>query len=175
MRFRVSQELKQPVGSESTLELSQHALFLDDDVDLVDLTGQVKLLRTDRGLLVTVRAKARMRGACSRCLASVESPVELRLQEEFIPVIDPVSSEHIKPAEAEEGFVIGPDLVLDLAEPLRQYAMMSAPSKPLCRPDCAGLCPRCGANLNDGPCACAPESDERWRALAALTKEKEGS
>jgi len=53
---------------------------------------------------------------------------------------------------------------------------MSMPGKPLCRPDCAGLCPNCGANLNEGPCACQAPDEERWRALAALkTKDEEGS
>jgi uncharacterized protein len=175
MRIRVSQELRQPVGSESLMELQQRSLFLDDGADLIELAGSARLLRTDRGLLVTVSARARVRGTCSRCLAVTESPLEIEFQEEFIPVIDPVSAKHITPQESEEGFVIDADLVLDLGEPLRQYALMSTPSKPLCRPDCAGLCPNCGANLNDGPCGCPPAADDRWGALAALNEEKEGS
>jgi uncharacterized protein len=175
MRIHVSQELRQPVGSESVVELRQRTLFLDDGADLNDLDGTARLLRTDRGLLVTVAARATLRGTCSRCLAAAESPIAIAFREEFIPVIDPVSQKHITPQESEEGFVIDADMLLDLGEPLRQYALMSAPSKPLCRPDCAGLCPTCGANLNDGPCACPPAADDRWRALAALQQDKEGS
>lgn len=175
MRIRVSQELRQAVGSVSTMELKQHSLFLDDEADLADVDGTVRLLRTDRGLLVTAKARATLRGTCSRCLAAAQSPIEIEFQEECIPVIDPVSGRHITPDEAEEGFVIDADLVLDLGEPLRQYALMAAPSKPLCRPDCAGLCPSCGANLNDGPCGCPPPAEDRWGALAALKEEKEGS
>src|SRR3990172_618195 len=161
MRIRVSQELRQPVGSESVMELRQRSLFLDDDADLSGLEGTARMLRTDRGLLVTVEARATLRGTCSRCLAAAESPIEIGFQEEFIPVIDPVSAKHITPEESDEGFVIEGDLVLDLGEPLRQYALMSAPSKPLCRPDCAGLCPACGANLNEGPCGCPPAAEDR--------------
>jgi uncharacterized protein len=175
MRIRVSQELRQPVGSESVMELRQRSLFLDDGADLSELEGTVRLLRTDRGLLVTVAARATLQGPCSRCLVATESPIEIGFQEEFIPVIDPVSAKHITPQESDEGFVIDADLVLDLGESLRQYALMSAPSKPLCRPDCAGLCPTCGKNLNEGPCGCPPAADDRWGTLAALKKEKEGS
>ena len=176
MRFRVSQELRQSVGVEFSMELRQRSLFLDDDAALSDLRGSVHMLRTDRGLLVTVHARATMQATCSRCLSSVQSPIQVAFQEEFIPVVDPVSGAHISAAEADDSFVIDADLMLDLGEALRQYALMSSPSKPLCRPDCAGLCPTCGANLNEGSCACRSPSDERWRALAALKGEnQEGS
>ncbi|MDO8613103.1 MAG: DUF177 domain-containing protein [Dehalococcoidia bacterium] len=176
MRFRVSQELRQPVGTEFTLELRERSLLLDDDDAVTDVQGDASLLRTDRGLLVTLRAAARLKGACSRCLAPLELPIEIDFQEEFIPVVDPVSGTHIASDEAEDSFVIDADLMLDLGEALRQYALMSMPGKPLCRPDCAGLCPNCGANLNEGPCACQAQDEERWRALAALkTKDEEGS
>ena len=47
-----------------------------------------------------------------------------------------------------------PRLVLDLHEGVRQYILMSEPAKPLCRPDCKGLCPECGNNLNQTTCSC---------------------
>lgn len=175
MRFRVSQELRQPVGTEFVMELGERSLFLDDDADLTDVVGSARLLRTDRGLLVTVRATANIRVTCSRCLTPARPAIELAFEEEFIPLVDPVTGARIKPAEA-EGFVIDEELMLNLGESLRQYAVMSAPGKPLCRPDCAGLCPTCGANLNDGPCSCPTEVDERWQALAGLkAKDRRGS
>ena len=176
MRFRVSQELRQPIGAKFTLELRQRSLFLDDDAAITDLQGSADLLRTDRGLLATVHATAQIRGACSRCLAATESPIEIDFEEEFIPVIDPDSGKQITPAEAEDGFVIDANLMLDLGESLRQYALISSPSKPLCQPDCAGLCPTCGTNLNEGRCNCPPQTDKRWQTLAALnTKDQKGS
>jgi len=176
MRFRVSQELRQSVGSEFSMELRQRSLFLDDAAALSDLQGGAHMLRTDRGLLATVHARARIQGTCSRCLATVQSPIQVDFQEEFIPVVDPLSGAHISAAEAEDSFVIDADLMLDLGEALRQYVLMSSPSKPLCRPDCAGLCPTCGASLNEGPCPCQSSSDGRWQALAARKSEnQEGS
>ncbi len=173
MRFRVSQELRQSVGAEFSMELRQGSLFLDDDVALSDLLGSVHMLRTDRGLLATVHARACIQGACSRCLVAAQLPIQVDFQEEFLPVVDPISGAHISPAEAEDSFVIDADLMLDLGEALRQYALMASPSKPLCRPDCAGLCPACGANLNQDSCSCRSSSNERWRALAALKSENQ--
>ncbi len=176
MRFRVSQELRQAVGAEFAMELQAHSLILDDEVALSGLKGDARLLRTDRGLLVTARARASLRGSCSRCLAPQESPIEISFEEEFIPVVDPISGRHITPQEAENNFVIDEELMLDMGEALRQYALMSRPSKPLCRPDCQGLCPTCGANLNQGACSCEPGDDERWRALAAYrSQDQKGS
>src|SRR6185295_15217641 len=54
---------------------------------------------------------------------------------------------------------------LDLRPAIREAWLLAAPGFVLCRPDCKGLCPRCGADLNLGPCACPPQTDSRWDAL----------
>ena len=61
-------------------------------------------------------------------------------------------------------------------EPLvAEQVQLNLPTHPLCREDCRGLCPRCGANLNDGPCGCAePPGDPRWAALAGLRDKMPG-
>ena len=59
--------------------------------------------------------------------------------------------------------------VIDLTEAICQYALLAAPMKPLCHNDCAGLCQKCGHNLNKGPCACpTQEIDSRWSELTNL-------
>ncbi len=61
----------------------------------------------------------------------------------------------------------------DLMEILRQQLFLSLPVKQLCSPDCQGLCPSCGANLNSGSCACATETDSTpFAALAAWKQNK---
>ncbi len=58
---------------------------------------------------------------------------------------------------------------LDLEAFLWEEFFLALPMKPLCRPDCKGLCPKCGKNLNEGPCACAhKEEDPRFAALRQL-------
>jgi len=52
---------------------------------------------------------------------------------------------------------------------LREQVLLSLPVRTLCKPDCMGLCPRCGANRNSQPCQCdVGPSDPRWEALAGL-------
>ena len=56
----------------------------------------------------------------------------------------------------------------NISEVFEPDIILSAPSKTLCSESCEGLCPRCGHELNQGPCACAPETDPRWDALRTL-------
>ena len=64
---------------------------------------------------------------------------------------------------------VAPDAFADLTEELRECINLCFPSNPICGEDCKGLCPRCGADLNKGPCGCAPEGgDLRWGALDGL-------
>lgn len=175
MQVQVGQYLRQPVGTVARFEIVEPTLPVGEEV-LHDATGLATLLRTNRGLLVTLEVRANLREKCARCLKEISCPVEIRLEEEYIPVADPVTGERIDlDEESEDIFRIGRDFVLDLHEGLRQYTLMSEPVKPLCRPDCAGLCPNCGADLNAGPCRCTTAVDERWQKLAGLKRELEGS
>lgn len=54
---------------------------------------------------------------------------------------------------------------LDLRPALREEWLLAQPRFVLCREDCKGLCPRCGADLNNGPCDCPPQADSRWEGL----------
>ncbi|MGD0339258.1 MAG: DUF177 domain-containing protein [Bacteroidota bacterium] len=66
--------------------------------------------------------------------------------------------------------IISPDMnIIDLSNDVRDEILLAIPLKLLCREDCAGLCSRCGKNLNTGQCDCAPApTDSRWEALARL-------
>ena len=58
---------------------------------------------------------------------------------------------------------------VDLTDELRQSIILALPTYPVCRADCRGVCPTCGKNLNEGPCACVHEErDGRWGALDVL-------
>ena len=57
---------------------------------------------------------------------------------------------------------------LDLDEAVTTAFVLAMDTKNLCSDDCKGLCPKCGANLNEGPCGCRPETDPRWAALSQL-------
>jgi uncharacterized protein len=143
-------------------------VLLQEGLALDALHGTVEVIRTNKGLLVRVQVSGQGHGQCARCLADLDYPVSLRFEEEFLPVADVFTGAPLRIPEGADNFLIGADFVLDLHEPLRQYALMAEPLNPLCRPDCAGLCPECGRDLNQGPCGCRPRIDSRWEALRAL-------
>ena len=174
MQVNVLRELRQSIGAVSAVDFDEDIVRLDG-LELRGLSGSVSMLRTDRGLLVTLNAETRAIERCSRCLKEIETPLEIAFEEEYVPVVDANTGARVRAALAPDTFRIGPDFVLDLREGVRQYILMSEPAKPLCRPDCPGLCPNCGADLNQGSCRCSPEGDSRWQALAGLKTETEGS
>ena len=153
MQLNVLQELRHRLGSVTTYDVNEPSVPLDGS-ELAAVTGSLTLLRTDRGLLATFKVQASASERCARCLVEADCPVEMEFEEEFIAVVDPNTSARVRLSKDEEAFRIGPDFVLDLREPIRQYGLMAEPVKPLCRPDCAGLCPTCGSNLNEGACEC---------------------
>ncbi|MDP9072105.1 MAG: DUF177 domain-containing protein [Actinomycetota bacterium] len=97
------------------------------------------------------------RGACRRCLEEATGEVRADVVEVFEEDHDP---EHTYPLWGDQ---------LDLEPMARDAVLLELPLAPLCREECRGLCPSCGANLNEGGCSCqrVPE-DPRWAALDAL-------
>jgi uncharacterized protein len=106
------------------------------------------------------RFRATVLAECRRCLA----PVEPEVSEELTIVFA-----QGKDASEEDGYRIisSREKHLDLAPALREELLLALPRYAECRPDCKGLCPRCGSNLNEGPCGCEPAADPRWAALRA--------
>ena len=119
--------------------------------------GKVTLTRTDRSVLVQGKVDSEVELSCSRCLNLFRCPLSLNIEEEYFPTTDIISGASLSPSGDPEHFTIDERHVLDLTEALRQCALLAIPMKPLCREDCAGLCPNCGRNLNLGPCKCPPQ------------------
>jgi uncharacterized protein len=99
-------------------------------------------------------------GECRRCLADVTTPVAL---DSYLIFAEMGLGEA---DEESDEFLFDPgERALDLRPAVREDWLLAAPAFPLCREDCKGLCPTCGADLNEGPCACPPAADDRWAAL----------
>jgi uncharacterized protein len=109
------------------------------------------------GVLVSGPVTGTMRVECARCLRPVEMPFEISVQELFVTGARPEDDEY----PLVEGAV-------HLEQMIRDAVVMAMPFAPLCRPECMGLCPRCGGDRNLGECRCGPEMDERWAALSNL-------
>jgi uncharacterized protein len=132
--------------------------------------GTLRLLRTDRGILAKGNIHADIELTCGRCLIPFNHHLALNIEEEYFPTTDVNTGTAIPLPEEPGAFTIDEHNILDLSEAIRQYALMAIPMKPLCRQDCAGLCPTCGTNLNQTPCTCPPQTaDPRWEGLRKLT------
>ncbi len=117
----------------------------------------VQLERVPEGVVVRGTIDAAWQAACSRCLEPVGGRVSLHLDELF----------ERSPLEGET-YLLDEDAI-DLEPMVRDALVLELPLAPLCDPDCAGLCARCGANRNVARCDCADvEIDPRWAALRSL-------
>lgn len=95
------------------------------------------------------RVHGEVRASCRRCLADVARPVDVDL--------DVLFSDDPDAADDPSVYPLPPAAVaIDLGHAVREELALAVPPYLLCREDCAGLCPRCGADLNAGACACAP-------------------
>ena len=101
-----------------------------------------------------------VKATCSRCLDEFECPLNLDLEEEYFSGQEMRGYHSLSGDGDAESFVIDDSHVLDLGEAVRQLTLLALPMKPICRQNCAGLCPNCGQNLNYGRCRCAPEGGE---------------
>jgi uncharacterized protein len=123
------------------------------------LSGSLRLESVIEGVLVTGTVAGATALQCARCLEAFGSTVEADVCELY------TAPGH--EAEDDAYRVTGTDI--DLEPMLRDTVGLALPLNPLCRADCAGLCARCGKDLNDGACDCVEdETDPRWDALGEL-------
>jgi DUF177 domain-containing protein len=94
---------------------------------------------------------------CARCLRSFREGFHLEVTELFA-----------RGASEDDDEYPLVDGAIDLEQMIRDNVLLSMPFAPLCRPDCLGLCERCGGDRNLGECSCPPRSDPRWGALLSL-------
>ena len=160
MQINVSQQLKASIGSVRNYDVDEAA---DIAGSASRVQGKVKLIRTHRSILVKGTLHTEAEVTCSRCLSPFSYPLTLNIEEEYFPITDIVSGASLPLAEEPGCFIIDAHHVLDLTEAIQQYALLATPMKPLCRKDCAGLCPNCGHNLNQGPCHCLPQPTDNRR------------
>ena len=167
MQFNVASLLKETTGAIREYDI-------DDDVHIDGvahhLTGRARFDRTSDGVLVRARLSGEMEGECSRCLRPLSYPIDLVIEEEYLPTVDVVSGAQVDAPEGEEdAYRIDRRHMLDLTEPIEQYWAMALPMAPVCREDCPGLCPICGKEQAAEGHECTREQvDARWAKLENL-------
>ena len=163
MKINVAQQLREGIGSVRRYEINE----VGDNG--FPTRGELQLLRTNRSILVRGKLETNAREVCSRCLEEFDYPLSLDIEEEYILTRDPVSGQPLNPPTESGIFTIDENNVLDLDEAVRQYTLLEQPMKPICKEDCAGLCPQCGHNLNYGKCDCRQAHvDSSWDRLQEL-------
>jgi len=168
MQINVSQLLREPIGSVRDYQVNE-VVDISGDGKGYQVQGEVNLLRTQRSILAKCVLGTEVELTCSRCLNLFRHLLTLKFEEEYSPTVDAVSGAPLPLPEEAGVFTIDEHHVLDLTEAVRQYTLLATPMKPLCSKDCAGLCPTCGKNLNQGRCDCPEEgADPRWSELKKL-------
>ena len=124
-----------------------------------EVPAELTITRASTGTVFELRFRVRLHGPCYRCLedAVLELPISAREYQATNPESEEMRTPYLE------------DDRLDLSAWARDALALELPDKILCKPDCAGLCPVCGKNLNDEPHEHGePEPDSRWSALAEL-------
>jgi uncharacterized protein len=117
--------------------------------------------------------EAAVRLQCGRCLAEFDCPLVAEFALTYTgerPGAPPAAEPEEKELDADEaGLIYFRGEEIDLTEGIQEQVILAFPLRPLCREDCKGLCPRCGADLNHGDCRCpAPTAESPFAALARL-------
>ena len=172
------------INVEDIKETEKEAAFVEEVSEINDslaTTGVVdwqfqapvpvalRYYRLGEDLLFHGRFDGVVTGTCARCLAEYPTP----LRDDFTFVLKPASDAAADEAAAEDDVSLSfyADDEIDLSPLVRESMMLSLPTRPLCREDCRGLCPRCGANRNTTECACRDDwSDPRLDVLRTIKR-----
>jgi uncharacterized protein len=123
------------------------------------IRGDLLLESVVEGILVSGPVRGRLALSCARCLKDFEAALAIEVQELFSRDAGPDGEE----------YPLSPEGSIDIEPMVRDTVLLAVPFSPLCRPDCLGLCERCGGDRNLVECTCAPETaDPRWAALDNL-------
>jgi len=141
----------------------EHPMWSGTGVELtrplqVDLTAR----EVGDGVLVRGSLRTAVRLSCRRCLEPVEHEVDAHVDLLFAPPLEGAEEE-----DDGEVYPLPPrGDALDLTDAVREHVVLETPALALCREECRGLCPSCGADLNNGACECAPQAvPTAWDAL----------
>jgi len=121
---------------------------------------EIRLESVMEGVLATGVARGALVGECARCLGPVEDDIEVTLQELFVYPESAAGEDEAARLDGE---------MLDLEPVLRDAVVLALPFRPVCRPDCPGLCSECGITLAEHPGHThGDDVDPRWVALVGL-------
>jgi len=134
-----------------------------EEPESIVLDARAEVDRAAARVYVRGRAEGHAESTCHRCLRRFQRAVGAAFDLTLV---------WGGTVESDENFVSIPenDVEYDLAPHVREAVLLEEPIALLCDPECRGLCSRCGADLNSGPCGCKPDGDPRWAPLEDLRR-----
>jgi len=150
-RLNVGFIIHEQVGYVHEFPFDFDKVKLGEDLELDQFSGSAHIGRTPQGLLVQGRFLCQIWLECVRCLNTFTRPLTWELTELFA---------FNKKSVSESDLLLPEDAHIDLQPLLREYALLEIPLSPICKPDCMGLCPVCGQDLNIFNCGHRPLADE---------------
>ena len=170
MKVSVAPVLKQPMGESVAYKVEEdpvdprgdNAELLDAQITAID--ADIRATHTNPGALIEGDARATVAQECARCLKPIDTPVDARFAEQYYATLN-VDTGTAMPEVPLDAKTIGSDFRIDLTPLIREEVILATPLAPLCRPDCKGLCPVCGLDLNESPHEHQDDVDQRWAAL----------
>jgi uncharacterized protein len=143
-------------------------------VSPIDLAATLHKDRDQFRLVGTVGATLEL--VCSRCLEPFTVPVHAAFDLRYLPQTENTGDEEAEVEEDDLTSSFYRDDAIDLAQLIEEQFYLALPMKPLCRPDCQGLCPQCGVNRNLETCECETRwEDPRMAGLKALFSERKNN
>ncbi|HMO56320.1 MAG TPA: DUF177 domain-containing protein [Roseiflexaceae bacterium] len=172
LTFNVAQLLREEIGARRSYTFTESRLSLDETMAMTDLSGKVRFTRTASGVLADAEVSGTIEMECTRCLTPTPQHVQVAFRDEFHAKVEVNTGLALPKPDEEDPFFINELHMLDLGEAIREYGLMALPMRPLCMPECLGICPTCGADRNTEPCNCQETAgDDRFAALRALLNE----
>lgn len=158
LRLNARELLRQPgLSRQIQADLDAIDLGVDDDRITGLVAIELQAVSSIDGIVVAGSISTPWRAPCRRCLTDVTGTAQIAVDEVYQ---DDVSDEQAFPIEGDQ---------IDMAPAVREYVLLELPDGPLCRDDCAGICPVCGIDRNQGSCECdLTVRDDRWAALDDL-------
>ncbi len=159
LRLNVGFLLKSPIGTYRDFDFEYDKMRLGEDLTVDGFAGTARFDRTPQGLLLQGNFKAATDLECVRCLDPFTQPMNWSFTDLY--AFD-------KSNITDSGLLVPEDGQIDMEPLMREYALLEIPISPVCKPDCKGLCPVCGENLNKVDCGHRPESESPFGALKDL-------
>jgi uncharacterized protein len=161
LRLNIGFLISATIGTSRDFDFDYEKMRLGEDLTVHNFIGTARFSRTPQGLLLQGEFKAETDLECVRCL-------DIFVQSLSWTVTDLYGFDRRNITES--GLLVPENGQIDLEPLLREYALLEFPISPVCKPDCKGLCPVCGENLNKNDCGHHLEPDSQFAALKDLLK-----